>query len=253
LDTFWKNIKTFLTTSVRNQQESNKIKIEREKNEIMMKFLDCFNNNISWVFILHSENPVYKWLQFFFQIIKICKKINSKKMANFFVKTFEILKNQRVDNEVEKMDVFYLKKLQLSSGIYCPLNYESNFEEIELLEKILYSSQIIDSNKIENLEMSTTNSNLNVFLVKINGKEASKTLNQLLQNLNPYKIKIVDIIISKDEEFKRKIYENLELFNQNFTQNLIVHFSFRITHDVCYFFIRVSIGKTIQRGLFVFF
>lgn len=138
-------------------------------------------------------------------------------------KSFDILKNQKSEKEIETNDLYNLKKLQLSSGIYCPLNFQNNLEEIDFMEKHLYApkkespkTQFI-VNPVSQIE------NLNCFLFKFSSHEGSKILNEILQNLNQYKIKIIEIKISKDVEFKRTIQENLELFNQNFSQNLVVN------------------------------
>jgi len=74
IDCFWKNIKNFINSTLKKQgKDIDNIKIEREKNEIMMKFLNTMNNTV-WVFILNSENPVYKWFilfqnYFYFKVI----------------------------------------------------------------------------------------------------------------------------------------------------------------------------------------
>lgn len=62
VDLFWKNIKNFINCSFKkNLKDTNIVKNEREKNEILMKFLDSMNHNISWVLILSSDNAVHKW------------------------------------------------------------------------------------------------------------------------------------------------------------------------------------------------
>jgi len=131
--------------------------------------------------------------------------------------------NQKNEKNPEKIEFLKTKKLQLDYGIYCPLNFEKNLEEIDLLEKHLYSSPEL-SQKSQSFSSSTQPSNCNIicYLIKINTKESSKEMSQILQNLNQYKIKILDIKISSNVDFKHRIYASLEFFNQNFTQNSFV-------------------------------
>ena len=141
-------------------------------------------------------------------------------------KSFDILKNQKSEKEIELNDLYNLKKLQLGSGIYCPLNFQNNLEEIDFMENMLYSPKKEYQKTEFAINSVSQKENLNCFLFKLSSYDGSNILNEILQNLNQYKIKIIEIKISKDFEFKRTIQENLELFNQNFSQNLVVNYFF---------------------------
>ena len=138
------------------------------------------------------------------------------------MKTLEILKNQKNEKKIEKMDFLNLKKLQLIHGIYCPLNFENNMEEIEMLEQTMKSQSSQNISNCNDTILIKQNSNLTCFLIKINTPQASKEMSQIIQNLNQSKFKILDIIISSNESLNKKVLESLELFNQNFTQNSLV-------------------------------
>lgn len=149
-------------------------------------------------------------------MILICQ---SKNLANFFVKTLQILRNQRPEDE-EKIDFLSQKKLQLNYGIYCPLNFDNNIEEIGLIEKYLFAnSSIIHSKNADEIQNKP---NIISFLIKINTKDSSKEMNHFLQNLYQSQVKIIDIVISNNEAFKNNIYDCLNLFNQSLNQTQFV-------------------------------
>lgn len=96
---------------------------------------------------------------------------------------------------------------------------ENTLEEIEMVSNIPIHSQ-----KNAPHDSTLNYNNLTCFLIKINTKEKGRDLNRILQNLSQYKIKIIDLLISKD--LGSKVTEKLELFNQNFPSNYFVKIIF---------------------------
>ena len=61
MDILWKNLKYFIVECLKQENSLDKLAVEKEKNEIMVKFLNLFNKEKSWIFILKGENSVFKW------------------------------------------------------------------------------------------------------------------------------------------------------------------------------------------------